>query len=79
MLSCSVVSDSATPWTVAHQAPWSTRFPRQEYWSGLLFPHPRDLLNPGIKLTSPAHPVLADGFFTTKPPGKPSGQGVEDA
>ena len=76
MLSRSVVPDSATQWTEARQGPWSTRFPRQEYWSGLLFPPPGDLLNPGIKLTSPA---LADGFFTTKPPGKTSRQGVEDA
>ena len=38
MLSCSVVSDSATPWTVAHQAPLSMGSPRQEYWSGLTVP-----------------------------------------
>ena len=36
--SCSVMSDSVTPWTVAHQAPLSMGFPRQEYWSGLSFP-----------------------------------------
>ena len=40
MLSCSVVSDSVTPWTVTHQAPLSIGFLRQEYWSGLLFPSP---------------------------------------
>ena len=40
MLSCSVVSNSVTPWTVAHQAPLSMGFLRQEYWSGLLFPSP---------------------------------------
>ena len=40
-------------------------FPRQEYWSGLPFPSPGDLLNPGIELTSP---VLAGGFFATEPP-----------
>ena len=39
-LSCSVVSDSVTPWTVAHQAPQSIGFPRQEYWSGLPFLFP---------------------------------------
>ena len=58
----SVVSDSATPWTVAHQAPLSTEFPRQEYWSGLSFPSPGDLPDPGMELASPA---LAGEFFTT--------------
>ena len=58
----------AIPWTVAHQAPLSMGFPKQEYWSGLPFPSPGDLHNPGIKLESPA---LAGRFFTTKPPGKP--------
>ena len=51
VLSCSVVSDSSTPWTIAHQAPLSMGFSRQEYWSGL---PPGDLPNPGIKLRSPA-------------------------
>ena len=50
-----VVSDSfATPWTVAHQAPLSMGFPRQDYWSGLPFPSPGDLPNPGIEPVSPA-------------------------
>ena len=41
MLICSFVSDSlATPWTIAHQAPLSIEFPKQEYWSGLPFPSP---------------------------------------
>jgi len=44
----------ASPWTVAHQAPLSTRFSRQEYWSGLPFPSPGHLPNPGIKPVSPA-------------------------
>ena len=44
----------ATPWTVAHQAPLSMGFSRQEYWSGLPFPSPGDLPNSGIELTSPA-------------------------
>ena len=44
----------ATPWTVAYQAPLSMGFPRQEYWSGLPFPSPGDLSNPGIKPRSPA-------------------------
>ena len=43
-------------------------FPRQECWSGLPFPSPGNLPNPGI---DPASPVLADRFFTTEPPGKP--------
>ena len=44
----------ATPWTVARQAPLSMEFSRQEYWSGLPFPSPGDLLDPGIKPGSPA-------------------------
>ena len=68
LLSHSVVSSFATPWTVAHQAPLSMGFPRQEYWSGLPFPSPGDLPHPGIKLRSPS---LASRFFTTTPPGKP--------
>ena len=43
-----------TPWTVAHQVPLPMRFPRQEYWSGLLFPSPGDLLDPGIQPGPPA-------------------------
>ena len=56
------------PWTVAASllCPWD--FFRQEYWSGLPFPPPGDLSVPGIEPTSPA---LAEGFFTTEPPGKP--------
>ena len=49
----SAVSDSATPWTVAHQVPLSMGFSRQEYWSGLLFPSPGDLPDPGIEPRSP--------------------------
>ena len=50
LLGCSVVSNSfVTPWTVGHQAPLSMRFPRQESWSGLPFPSPGDLLDPGIE------------------------------
>ena len=48
-VSHSVMSDCATPWTVARQAPPSMGFSRQEYWSGLPFPSPGDLPNPGIK------------------------------
>ena len=64
--SCKVVSDSfTTPWTVAHQAPLSMGFPRQEFSSGLPFPAPGDLPNPGIE---PKCPALAGRFFTTQPP-----------
>ena len=55
----------ATPWTIAHQAPLSMRFPRREYWSGLPFPSPEDPPNPGIKPGSPASPPLAGKFFTS--------------
>ena len=58
----------ATPWTVAHQAPLSMGFARDEYWSGLPFHFPGDLPDLGIKLVSPA---LASEFFTIEPPGKP--------
>ena len=44
----------ATPWTVAPQAPLSMGFPRQACWSGVPFPSPGDLPDPGIELTSPA-------------------------
>ena len=64
-LSCSGMSDSATPWTVAHQAPLSMGFSRQEYWSGLPYPPPGDLPDPGIEPTSLTSPALAGGFFTT--------------
>ena len=43
-----------TPWTVAQKDPLSMGFPRQEYWSGLPFPSPEDLPNPGIEPGSPA-------------------------
>ena len=51
--------------TVAHQAPLSMGFSRQEYWSGLPFSSPGDLPNPGIKPTSLMFPALAGGIFTT--------------
>ena len=73
IIDCSVaqVSGSATPWTVACQAPESMGFSRQEYWSGLPFPTPGDLHDQGIKPKSLASPSLAGRFFTTAPPGKP--------
>ena len=54
------------PWTRACQASLSMVFPSQEYWSGLPFPPPGDLPDPGIQLTSLA---MTGGFFTTEPPG----------
>ena len=62
---------SVTPWTVACPPPLSIACSRQDYWSGLPFPSPGDLPNPGIKPASPVAPVLAGRFLTTEPPGKP--------
>ena len=64
-----VVLTLATPWTIACQAPLSMGFSRQEYWSGLPFPSPGDLPNPGIE---PMVPALAGRFFTDQaiPPYK---------
>ena len=62
------------PWTVVRQATLSMEFPRQEYWSGLLFPAPGDRLDPR---TEPMSPALAGGFFTTEPLGKPSSYYLE--
>ena len=58
----------ATPWTVAYQAPQSMEFSRQEYWSGLPFPSPGDLLDPGIESRSP---TLQADALPSEPPGKP--------
>ena len=57
-----------TPWTLSYQAPLSMGFLRQEYWSGLLFPSPGDLPNPGIEPWSPA--LQADAL-PSEPQGKP--------
>ena len=63
------MSDSfVTPWTVAHQAPLSMGFPRQEYCIGLPFPSPGGLPDPRVKLKSLASPALAGEFFTTVQP-----------
>ena len=59
---------SGTPQTVAHQAPLSMGFSRQECWSRLPFP---SLPNSGTEPASLASPALAGSFFTTEPPGKP--------
>ena len=58
----------ATPWTVAYQAPPSMEFSRQEYWSGLPFPSPGDLPDPGIE---PGSPTLQADALPSEPPGKP--------
>ena len=55
-----------TPWTVAHQAPLSMGFSRQEYWSGLPCPPPGDLLDPGIEPGSLISPTLSGRFFISK-------------
>ena len=55
----------ASPWTVAHQAPLSMGYPRQEYWNQLSFPSPGDLPDPGIKPAFLMSLALAGGFFTT--------------
>ena len=60
-----------TPWTVAHQAPASMGFSTQEYWSGLPFPSPGDLPDPGIEPTSLMSPALAGRFFTTSATWEP--------
>ena len=55
-----------TPWTVAHQAPPSMEFSRQEYWSGLPFPSPGDLPDPGIE---PGSTALQADALPSEPPG----------
>ena len=57
-----------TPQTVAHQAPLSVEFSRQEYWTGLPFPSPGDLPNPGIE---PGSLALQADSLPSEPPGKP--------
>ena len=59
-----------TPWTVAHQAPLSMGFSRQEYWSGSPCPSPGNLLDPGIEPMSLTSPALADVFDPLAPPWK---------
>ena len=63
-----VVSDSfETPWTVAHQVPLFTEFSSQAHWSGMPFPSPGDLPNPGIE---PGSPILQTDALPSEPPGK---------
>ena len=66
--SLSRVQLSATPWTIAHQAPLSMGFPRQEYWNGLPFSSPGDLPDPGLE---PGSPALRADTSPSEPPGKP--------
>ena len=66
--SLSCVRLFATPWIVAYQASLSMGFSRQEYWSGLPFPSPGDLPDPGIE---PRSPVLRADTLLSEPPGKP--------
>ena len=63
----------ATPWIVAYQASLSMGFSRQEYWSGLPFPSPGDLPDPGIK---PRSPALQADSLPSEPPGKPKTNGL---
>ena len=65
---CCLAAKSCPNLCQVHETLLSMGFPRQEYWSGLPFPSPGDLPDPGIKPTSPA---LGSGFFTAKPPRKP--------
>ena len=70
--SCLTLCD---PWTVAHQAPPSRGFSRQEYWSGLPFPSPGDLPDPGIE---PRFPRLQADALISAPPGKPLNTRIKD-
>ena len=66
--SLSCVGFFVTPWTIAHQAPVSMEFSRQEYWSGLPFPSPGDLPDPGIE---PGSPALEADALPSEPQGSP--------
>ena len=66
--SCPALCD---PWTITSQTLLSMGFSRQEYWSGLPFPSPLDLPNPGTEPASLVSAALASGFFITALPGKP--------
>ena len=74
MCACLVTFDSETPtWQiVACQSPLSMEFSRQEYWSGLPFPTPGDLPDPGIEPRSLVSPALTGRFFITVSPVKPT-------
>ena len=72
--SLSCVQLFGTPWTIAHQAPPSMEFSRQEYWSELPFPSPGDLPDPGIE---PGSPALQADALLSEPPGKPGKTGMK--
>ena len=74
MKSLSHVRLFATPWNVAHQAPPTMGFSRQEYWSGLLFPSPGDLPDPGI---APGSPALEADALTSEPLGNLNFHGTD--
>ena len=73
VLSC--VQLTAILWTVARQAPWSSGFPRQEYWRGLPFPPPGHLPDPGVAPASLGPPALADGLLTASAASEAPGMG----
>ena len=75
MKSLSCVQLFATPKTVAYQDPQSVGFSRQEYWSGLPFPSPGDLSNPGIE---PGSPTLEADALPSELPGKPEDEAREE-
>ena len=75
MKSLSRVRLFATPWSVAHQAPPSMEFSRQQYWSGLPFPSPGDLPDQGIE---PGSPALQADALPSELPGKPK-EGINSA
>ena len=67
-VNCSIFSDSMIPWTVAHQAPLSMEFSRQEYWNGLPFPSPRNIPDPGFK---PGSLTLQEDSYPQSHQGSP--------
>ena len=69
-VSCSVMSDSATPWTVDHGVPLSMEYSRQAYWRGLSLPSSGNLPNPGIE---PGPPARQADTLLSEPPGKLAG------
>ena len=76
MSACSVTQLTlVTPWTTACQSPLSMRFSRQEYQSGLPFPSPGDLPDPGTEPLSLTSPALAGKFFATDPPVSEASRG----
>ena len=72
LFSCSVVSDAAILWTVALQAPLSMGFSRQDYWSGLQFPPPGNLPDPGTEPVSPVFPALQAYSLPAETSGRPN-------